>query len=323
MRPGARRVLLWVGTSLGVLVIVVMVLRFDPDAVLLPLLRSHPGILLVVGVCVGAVQYLNAVSPVVLLGEPAGGGIGWHAQVRVFLALQPLALVAPGRLADLGAVPLLKGHHPPGAVASALLVDRLITMFFLLLLTPLALRFVWLSNATTAANISAGVFLVLVMLLPFVLLNQTVRDVVNRRVLRYWPSLLQGFGAHTEALLHASRARLLVNLALTAVKTLVSASIIVLLAMNVGLTVGVPTALWMSILIQLATSVPISVQGIGVAEGSLVLLFAANGLPEALALSVGVSGRILVLPVMAFLYVTMTVPVLGARLKTGADPGRT
>jgi hypothetical protein len=96
-----------------------------------------------------------------------------------------------------------------------------------------------------------------------------------------------------------------------------------LLARNVGLSVGLLTAIWMSILIQLATSVPISLQGVGVAEGSLVLLFAANGFPEALALSVGVSARILVLPVLALIYATMTVPVLGERLKHGKGSAQT
>ncbi len=314
MRPAARRTILLIGTALGVAFIGLLFVRYNPRAVLLPILDSKPHILLAVTALIAGVQFLNAATPVTLLGPSQREAITPWEEVRVFLATQPLSLIAPGRLSDFGVLPLLKKHHPPGALASAIVLDRLITILFLLLLAPPALHFVWPNKSSLSLNLAILASLAMVATVPFLLLNQRVRRLVNRTLLRFSPGLLEGFGAHTHLLLHTSRTRLLANLGLTALKTLLSAAIIALLASNVGVSLGLATATWMSVLIQLATSIPISIQGIGIAEGSLVLLFSVNGLGEALALSMGVTARILFLPVYLVIYLATTVRLLSERM---------
>lgn len=235
-------------------------------------------------------------------------------RTRVFLALQPLSLFAPARLSDFAALPVLRRHYLPGTPTSAIVLDRLVTLFFLLLMMPIAVSQVWAARASGA--LIAGIIAALlgVVALPFILSNQLVRRVANRYLLPLWPGLLEGFGRHTELLLYSSRSRLVANLLVTASKTLVSAAVIVLLTRNFGVSLGLGTAVWMSILVQLATSLPISVQGLGVAEASLVLLFSVNGLPEAVALAVVLTSRIVLLFVMALLYLMATLPLLGESL---------
>ncbi len=317
MKPSSKRLVFWGGLALGITLIALLLLRYDPESVLEPLLRSKLHLLLAVIALQAAIQLLNAATPAALLGPADEGQLTRWSQTRVFLSVQPLAMFAPARLSDFGAIPLLKQHHRPGAVASSLVIDRLITMFFLLLLTPLALRFVWPGSTSAANTIAIIAGLGLVVSAPFLLASQTVRYYVNRYLLRLWPSLLQGFGAHTVFLLHASRARLLVNFGLTAFKTLLAGTAISILALNVGVSLSLFSAIWMSVLIQLATSVPIAPQGLGIAEGSLVLLFEVNGLPGALALSVGVMGRVLFIPVIAAIYLKATLPLLAERLGRG------
>ena len=310
-----KRIALWAGTCLGLVFILALLLRYDPKAVFLPLLQSKLHLLITVMGILATAQLLNALTPVVLLGVPNHVHLSWWSRTRVFLAMQPLSLIAPGRLSDFGAVPLLSKHYSPGALASSIVLDRLVTLFFLLLVTPLALRLAWPIRASGLADLAVVVGLILVASAPFLLSSRKVRSVVNRYFLRLWPSLLQGFGAHTAFILRTSKVRLLLNLGLTVIKTLLSAVALVLLASNVGLSLNVLTAIWMSILIQLATSIPVSVQGIGVAEGSLVLLFSVNELPEALALSVSVTARILLAIVTVGIYLTTTVPVISERLE--------
>ena len=228
----------------------------------------------------------------------------------MFLATQPLAIFAPGRLSDFGAMALLRRNYPTGAVASAVVLDKLITILVLLVLAPPALHFVWPGGAGLMVNTVLVLTLVLVAAMPFVLLDRRVRSAINRTVLRFWPGLLEGFGAHLESLLGGARRLVLANLALTLIKTALSAFVMTLLGRNVGLEIGLGTAWWVCVLTQLATSVPVSLQGIGVAEGALVVVLGANGYPEALALSMGVMARVLLVPVYGAIYLVATVPLL-------------
>ncbi len=304
----------WTGTCLGIAVILYLLFHYDPQAVFLPLLQSRIHLLVAVMGLLAATQLLNALTPVVLLGPPERGRLSRWARTRVFLAMQPLAMIAPARLSDFGTLPLLKSHYQPGAPASSIVMDRLITLFVLLLLTPAAVRLVWPMNSSTLLNLAVIVCLALIGSAPLLLSSQKVRNLVNRSLLRLWPTLLQGFGAHMESLLHTGRGRLLFNLFLTSLKILLAAATLTLLASNVGISLDLLTALWMSILIQLAGSPPISIQGIGVAEGSLILLFSVNGLPEASALSISLIARLLLLVVTAAIYLTTTVPLMTERL---------
>ncbi|MCZ6918498.1 MAG: lysylphosphatidylglycerol synthase domain-containing protein [Gemmatimonadetes bacterium] len=322
MSPTRRRVVFWAGAALGVFLVVLLLARYELSVVVQPLRQSRIHFLAAVLGLQLTIQVINAVTPVVLLGQAVDGAMSFWARTRVFLAGQPLALVAPGRLTDFGVIPLLKAHYKPGALASSIVLDRLITLFFLLLLTPLALRLAWPGSSTGATNMLVLVALVVVASTPFLFVNAHVREIVNKTVLRLWPSLLEGFGAHIDALLYTSWKRLLGNLCLTIVKTVLAGASISLLAANVGLPLGLLTAIWMSILIQIVTSVPIAPQGLGVAEGLLVLLFEVNEFPGALALSMGIVARTLFIPVMVAIYCGATLPLIAQRVANRAAPDR-
>ena len=309
-----RQFVVWTGSLVGLAVILLLVVRYDPAAIFLPLLESRLELLLAVTALYGASQVLSVLKLVILLGRPARGCLSWWARTKVFLALQPVGQFAPGRVTDFSALAFLKEHYDPGVPASSIVLDRLITVFSLLLMTPFALRSVWPVLTVGLVDAIVGGSLVVIGAMPFILMQPRVRGGVNRYLLRRWPWLLKGFGAHTEFLLRASRARLMVNLGLTVLKTLLFAVVLVLLGRNVGLVIDVLAAVWMSVLIQLAASVPISAQGLGLAEGSLVLLFAANGFPKALALSISITARVLLLVVTVVIYFLFTVPLVYRRL---------
>ncbi len=239
------------------------------------------------------------------------------AHTRLFLATQPLSLIAPGKISDLGAVPLLRRAHPPGAVAGSVLLDRLVTLFFLLLATPPALRVTGILPASVGTDAAVVLGLAVVVSVPVVLINARVRELANRYVLRLWPGLLRGFGAHLEAVFRRSRQRLLANFGLTILKTVLSAATIVLLATDMDLALGLGLAFWMSILVQLVSAIPISAQGLGLAEGTLVALFIANDLPGAAALAITLVSRVLLIAVLGVIYLLVTLPTAAGRM-----PGR-
>lgn len=313
-----KRVSFWLGLVLGVGLFGFLLVRYEPERVLLPILDSRWHLLVaVMGLQLG-IQFLNALTPAVLLGSSPDRPLSlWH-RTRAFLALQPVALLAPGRLSDFGALLALRRHHPTGAVASAIVVDKLVTLFLILLLTPVALRTVAPGSEGLAVDIAVLGGIVLVVAAPFLLIDRRLRGLVNRYILRAWPSLLRGFGAHTEALLRASKARVAANFGLTGLKVVLAALALSLLARNFESPLGVGTAIWMSVLIQLATALPLAPQGLGIAEGSLVLLFSLNGLSETAAMSVGITGRALFLPVMALVYVAVTLPTLTHEVSGGS-----
>lgn len=306
MRLPSRRILLWTGTIAGGLVIVLLVLSYDPATVFPPLLRARPGVVVAVIGLLAAIQILNAATPLVLLGPPPRTELSWWDRLRVLLALQPLTLVAPARMSDFAALPLLKRHYPTGALASSLVMDRLATLFFLLVLAPLAVRFVAPADTSVWLDLGVAAVLLAVVSAPFLLSNRSVRALANRSLLYLWPSALEGFGAHVESLLWTSKKRLGGNLALTAAKTLLSALTLSLLAQDLGVPLDLFTAVWMSVIIQLATALPISIQGLGIAEASLVVLFTINDFPGELALSITLVSRALLLVVLAGLYFGLT-----------------
>ena len=63
MRTPTRRILLGVGTALGIALILLLTLRYDPKAVLLPILNSRLHIILAVIALIAVVQFLNAAWP--------------------------------------------------------------------------------------------------------------------------------------------------------------------------------------------------------------------------------------------------------------------
>ena len=260
----------------------------------------------------------------VLLPAPQDDISRWR-QLRVFLTVQPLALIAPGRVADFGVVPLLKGQQAPGTLAGTVLVDKLVTLVYLGLAAPVAVRYLSLESASSQTAIAGPLLILLVGLASAILVNSHVRSWVNRHILRRWPALLAGFGAHLEFLMWTSRLRLGMNLAITVCKVICVGLTLMFLSQNVNVALGFAEAVCLGVLLQVVTMVPISIMGLGIGEAALAALFSVMGHPESAAISVMLVARVLFCGVLAAIYFTVSVPVMeqkyGRRERRGTKVG--
>lgn len=308
--PNIVRIL---GNTAGLILLVYLVIRYDPLAIGKSFIQSDIPILLTVILLYILQCILSAVAMLVLLGSPPQGGVSVWGRLRVLLAIQPLALAIPGRLSDLGLVPLLETHYKRGKIVSAILVDKLISLLILGLLTPMVLN-IATRKETLSWFFGSAILVAGSIATPIVLLNQRIRSTANHFILKRYPALLAGFGESLEGLIMESKQKLLANFVLTAAKILLNGFIIALLARNAGVVVTIPTAIAIVVSGQIATLLPISVMGIGIADGSVVLLFALNGLSEAAAITICLMGRVISVAILVVIYYWITLPVWSSRL---------
>ena len=232
-----KRTIRWIGTLLGLGVTAGLVLYYDPKEVFTPLVGSQPSLLAPAIAFQAVTQILSAMALTVLLPAPQSD-ISWWRQLRVFLAVQPLALIAPGRVADFGVVPLLKGHQAPGTLASTVIMDKLVTLIYFGLAAPVAVHYISLESANSQILIAGPLLILLVVLASVTLANRHARSWVNRHILRRWPGLFAGFGTHLEFLIWTSRLRLAVNLAITGCKVIFLGLTLMFLSKNVDVTLS-------------------------------------------------------------------------------------
>lgn len=299
-----------IGSIGGIGLLIYMVFRYDPARILQCFLNSNGYILLAAFALSVLVQFLSAVPPLLLLGTPETGVISRQRTLKAFMAVQPFSLFAPGRLGDLGVVPLLRKHYKPGALTSVVVVDKLISLFLVCALVPSALiRVTAVGRGSTWSCCATG-FMALMVSAPFVLMNHRFRRAANRLILSRCPGLLAGFGEHLEFLFKESKLRLLANLLLTAVKIGCGGLVLLLLSWNAGVDLTFFQAAAMVVILQVATIIPISIMGLGIAEGTLVFLFSINGFPEAAGVSICLMGRVLTITILVVMYYRLTLPAI-------------
>lgn len=301
------------GNAAGVALLVYLILRYDPKVILTSFLQSDILILATVTLMYILQPILSAIAVLVLLGSPQQGAISVWRRLRVLLAIQPLALVVPGRLSDFGLVPFLKAHYKSGTIVSVVFVDKLVSLLMLGLLAPMVLHLAT-GDETLSWLFSSVILVVGAISAPIVLLNKRIRASVNRHVLKKHPALLAGFSISLEGLLTESKQKLLANFVLTAARILLNGFIIALLARNTGVVLTIPMAIAIVVSGQIASLLPISVMGIGIADGIVVLLFALNGLSEAAAVTMCLMGRIISICILVVIYYWITLPVWNSRM---------
>lgn len=290
------------GTALGFLILGGLVVHYGVNSILEPLRSADWKWIFIAFPPMIGNQYGSAMGPASLLGGHKVTHLLPWSIIRVFLAVQPVSVFSPGRIADLGAIPLLRNHERPGAVASSIFLDKIITAAVLLTMAPFAFDVVWPNPLPVGTLSILGLCVVGLASAPFLVLHPRLRSTLNRTVLHRWPGALAGFGDHTRRLVSSSWLNIGTNLCVTAFKLSCSAALIYALARALHIELSVLLALCITILLQIANLLPISIMGLGIAEGSMVALFALLALPEAQALTLLFVSRIMFFCVLGGIY---------------------
>lgn len=214
------------------------------------------------------------------------------------------SVVLPGQVAGeaVKAWKISRGALDPERLVASVLLDRVVGLIGLLLVATVGIamskdansgRFL-LPMAALAMTLVAGLFSLAVPAI-YDLASRTISHVGARmpRLRRFTGRSLL-FLAAWRAYSRAPR-QLGLSLVFGVVFQLIGVGIYLLLARNVGIDIAVAPWMWIAAVTAIAVLLPLSIGGIGLREGALVVMLAQFGVPgeSALALSLGILGIML------------------------------
>lgn len=219
--------------------------------------------------------------------------------------LEFFSLVVPGRLADVSLLHFLSGHATRPRILAALFLDKAITLGVVGTLAALGIgiAFGWLYGAALAGAGLAG----LAVLAHLLLGAQTgeLRSWLARKLLRSYAEKLRGFRSDLVALLRAYPAWL-ANVALTLGKIVLYGAVTRAGYSLFGADVPLGYLILTLAAAQLISILPLSPWGLGVFEGTNILLLERVGVPPQLVLSFFLATRPLAIAFLAGVNLTLT-----------------
>lgn len=250
-----------------------------------------------IGVALGlvAVERLTAAFRVTILSDQAGMGLSVWQNLQISISATFYGMFLPGELAG-GAVRWHKMARPSGMRAEAAAVlsfDRLIDTI-VLVLTGLAF---WLLEQPSISSgaIQAGLLMLLCVLLVTLCLSLSRRAasllliplarLTNRLRLGFVYNRVDKVLAAVRSFAGLSTRAVAALIAVSALRQLLAIGILFGFAAALGADVGFITFGWIRTFMNIAVMLPVSVSGLGVREGTLVLLLQPYGVAGSLAVA--------------------------------------
>lgn len=249
------------------LAFLVLVLERFTAALRTRILTGHLGMM---GLSVWKLWEINTVATfygMFLPGELAGGAVRWYKMSQ------------PNRMR--------------AEAAAAITFDRLVDTIVLLVLGMLF----WLADPPPIANTAiailffgllGGLLLALCLSLSrgaMALILRPLRFGANRRGFRMLYSMFEKVVTAVGRYRHLPAGEVAGILTLTLLRHLLSLVILFLFALALGMEVGFVNLGWVRSFMNVVTMIPISFSGLGIREGSLVLLLEPYGIPGTLAVA--------------------------------------
>lgn len=228
-----------------------------------------------------------------------------------YLRSWAVGMVAPGKLGDLSyahflAVSERHAENPtnlaPGLAVA--IVDKIITFIVTSAIAVVGLGvYARVSDALLGGAVSLGV----IALVLVAALSPRARSLVRGRLLARYAERFEGLSTHLATLLRERRGTLALNLVLTVGRTFVQAFALLLYFSALGQSVGLLDVVVVQAVTLIVTLVPITFAGLGVRQGTAVVLYARiAGLVAAPVLAHG-----LLTTVTGYLFVGLFFAILG------------
>lgn len=251
------------------------------------------------GLAVAATDRLVMIGKWVPLARVQGVPLGWGRAARVYLASNFASLFLPTSVgADVvRAVAVGRPHGATARVAASIAMERVLGLLGMALVLALAIPLALRSSPGLAPSAALGGALVAAMLvlagLPFLPgVQRRLRGPLDRIRERRWlggvASLADAYGAYR------AHGRLVAGVGLlSAVEQLAPVALYALVAAALGVSVAAGGLVVAAVFSQLMGRLPVSVSGLGVEEGTAVVLLGLFGLSPAAALSLAIGRRVL------------------------------
>ncbi len=224
--------------------------------------------------------------------------------------LEFFSLVVPGRLADVSLLHFLSGHATRPQILAALFLDKLITLGVVGALAALGIgtAFGWIHGVALAGAGLAGLAVLAQLLLGAQ--SGGLRSWLARKLLRGYAEKLKGFRNDLLTLLGAYPAWT-ANIVLTLAKIVLYGAVTRAGYSLFGTEVPLGYLILTLAAAQLVSILPLSPWGLGVFEGTNILLLERVGVPPQLVLSFFLATRPLAIAFLALVNLALTLVARG------------
>lgn len=205
--------------------------------------------------------------------------ISFAKLLKISILSWAAGMFAPGKLGEFSAIYFLKKEGVPlGAATAASILDKLITISTLTVIAAIGL--LTYIDAATAAKITAAAAAALIAAVALIAVPQA-RLLVRKLILRKYESRFAGFSNYFFGYVKGKKLLILYNYGLALLWAYVSAVMIWLGLLSVGIKVPVMTILLINSASIIVSIVPVTVGGLGARETAAVLLFEKAGFAAA------------------------------------------
>lgn len=282
----------WLQVVIGVSLLAVLFLVFDPPASVAVLRSMNPAWLLLTAVLIGGVTMLGAMNLYLfLILSPRAPSFAEF--LPIYWTAWAVGLVVPGQVGDMASVTALlhrRGHSWQAVLARSLL-DKLISFIVMILVAAFALLpFVqglswqgeWLVSLVAGALLAA----------VFVYLLTQMKTARQSR----WADRVSGIFSELTATLKKAPGYVLLNVLLTLLKTFMigMAYWAIFRAMGV-VEIDILSTVPLVAASALVAYIPVSFNGLGTVEAAGLMLFASLGIAAPVILAAYLALRLLVL----------------------------
>ncbi len=262
---------------------------------------------LLAAIAVNYVSLLIGTANVVMLTRAVLPFVHARASAKAFLRSWAVGMIAPGKFGDLTYAHFLSSDDTNLAPGLAVgVVDKVVTFAVTAAIAVIGLAlFVSTGDALWGAAFAVAATVALLV----VVFSKRLRGLARTRVLGRHAAKFTGFSAHVTTLLVRKRGILALNLVLTIARLVLMGVAIVLSFRALNVEVALIDVIVIQAVGQLVSLIPITLAGLGVRQGTSIVLFERiSGIPAAPVLT-----QSLIMTVVSYINVAIVFAVLGAR----------
>lgn len=263
----------------GVLTIAILgaiIVRVGIRAIVEQLAKINPTFLIPIVLLTLLTLGLGAIN-IFVLAKEIRKKVRWKNILKHYITVWSLSLFVPGKLSDISMVYFLKKEGIEAGKGTAIVIlDSLITLLVAYLFAIFGIMVLANKNIKLLISIMAGITLMLM----YVIFSKKIRGIVEKRFAK-----VQHFGEAIDFIVKKKRKGVLQNTAITVVKTLSIYITYYLSFMAIGSGVSVAIIIAVIPLVRLISLIPVTINGLGIKEGTAVYLFGLLGISGGKVLS--------------------------------------
>lgn len=189
----------------------------------------------------------------------------------------------PGKIGEFSLAYFLKKKFPMGKTTAVLMVDKIVSLVIMIIFGLIGVLYFF---DFSAMLIFLGISTLILILMLSIFFSTKLRRIIKKFILRKYSYLFEGFMDSCRQISKSKKA-IIINIFLTITRMIFIALCyyVAFLAIDPSFRINPFLIFFVSAVITLITFIPITIQGIGLKEGSAILLYSSVGISPELTLA--------------------------------------